>query len=301
MRYIITLALSILPVQALCDVPKVVVDIPPVYGLVQSVLGDLGQPILLLQQGSGAHDLQLRPSQMADVTSSDLVVWIGPDLTPALQRIIGRARASTLLDVSQTQLLQAVQGHGHDDDHGHEEEHAGNDEGSHDPHAWLSPENAGVWLDAIAKDMAGLDPENAAQYAANAAAAKDKVAALDAELTAELAPVAQRGFVAGHDSLRYFAQHYGLDYRGAVALGDATAAGAAHVQQVRSALAQDVVCAFPDAGHDTGLLAELVVGTPAKLGGPLDPEGATLNASASAYHDTLRNLASTLKDCLAVP
>ena len=43
-------------------------------------------------------------------------------------------------------------------DHDHEEhaadgDHAGHDHGEHDPHAWLSPDNGAVWLNAIAAQL----------------------------------------------------------------------------------------------------------------------------------------------------
>ncbi|MBL9049588.1 MAG: zinc ABC transporter substrate-binding protein, partial [Tabrizicola sp.] len=46
MRYIITAVLASTP--ALAEVPSVVTDIPPVHALVAEVMGDLGQPELLL-------------------------------------------------------------------------------------------------------------------------------------------------------------------------------------------------------------------------------------------------------------
>jgi zinc transport system substrate-binding protein len=82
MRYIITLAFASTP--AFAEVPAVVTDIPPVHALVSQVMGDLGQPMLLLERGADEHDFQLRPSQAAAVADAELVVWIGPELTPWL-------------------------------------------------------------------------------------------------------------------------------------------------------------------------------------------------------------------------
>ena len=53
----------------------------------------------------------------------------------------------------------------------------------------LTPANAQAWLGLIAAELARLDPENAATYAANAAAAAQRIDALDAEVAALLAPV----------------------------------------------------------------------------------------------------------------
>jgi zinc transport system substrate-binding protein len=322
MRYLISSALSILPLSilplsilplaalpyaAMAEVPRVVTDLPPVYGLVASVMGDLGQPVLLLDKGAGAHDFQLRPSQMGDIAAADITVWVGPAMTPWLARALEGAKADmtslTLLDVAGTQTMEfgamkagANDDHGHDD-HAHEEDHDHDHTGT-DPHAWLTPDNAAPWLDAIAAALSARDSTNAATYAANAANAKAEIAALDAELSAALAPVRDKGFVAYHDAYQYFAAHYDLSYKGAIAMGDATAAGAAHLREMQEQIKDGVVCVFPEGQHDASLLVQLIEGTPAKAGAPLDPEGAMLDPSPSAYGDVLRNLTRSLTGCL---
>ena len=90
MRYIISPAIATLAfaLPALAEVPKVVTDIHPVHALVAQVMGDLGTPDLLLERGASEHDFQLRPSQAASLADADLVVWIGPELTPWLNRAL---------------------------------------------------------------------------------------------------------------------------------------------------------------------------------------------------------------------
>ena len=61
-----------------------VTDFGPVQSLVADVMGDLGQPEMLLATGSDPHDFQLRPSQARTLAGADLVIWVGPDLIPAL-------------------------------------------------------------------------------------------------------------------------------------------------------------------------------------------------------------------------
>jgi zinc transport system substrate-binding protein len=135
MRYIITLAFATTP--ALAEVPAVVTDIPPVHALVSEVMGDLGQPLLLLERGADEHDFQLRPSQSAAVADSDLVVWIGPELTPWLDSAMDTrpdgASALALLASEET-LKQAYADAGSGEDHAGEghDDHA---EAGHDDHA----------------------------------------------------------------------------------------------------------------------------------------------------------------------
>ena len=83
---------------------------------------------------------------------------------------------------------------GHDDHHGH-------DHGEHDPHAWLSPENASAWLNVIAAQLSAADPDNAGAYFANAAAAREEMAALSAEVAATLDAVRGGNFIVFHDAI----------------------------------------------------------------------------------------------------
>lgn len=340
MRYTISFAVATTAaavaattIAAHADVPQVVVDLPPVHGLVAQVMGDLGAPVLLLDQGANAHSFQLRPSQAGALSDAGLVVWIGPGMTPWLGRALegtGATGRQLVLMQAEGTYLQGFQPHsaqaeaGHDHDHG-EAEATAHDEDAHeadthdaethnakaeaedghghegaDPHVWLDPENGRVWLALIAAELSALDPENAATYAANAAAAQQELTALDAELTARLAPIKATPFVVGHDAYGYFVGHYGLNVAGAVALGDATAPGAASLSALRDDLIKGgVVCLFPEAAHDPKQAALLVEGTSVRLGGVLDPEGALVEPGPGAYAATLKGLADVLTDCLA--
>ncbi len=329
MRYTISaLIATMAAAPALADVPRVVTDFTPAQGLVAMVMGDLGQPEMLLGQGANAHDFQLRPSQAAALAGADLVVWIGPEMSPWLDRTLdglGGGRQLRLLSVPGTHLRgyaeegdHAHDGHAHAEDEGHDHAHAEDhdhdaeaahdhgeaaEEGGHhhtgtDPHAWLDPGNAPVWLDAIAAELSRLDPGNAAAYAGNAGRAKAALAATDAEIAERLAAVKDRPFVVFHDAYGYFSAHYGLTVAGSVAMGDASAPGAARLAALRARVAAGAVCLFPEAGHDPALLAQLAEATGVRIGAPLDPEGTAIRPGPDAYPALLRQLSDALLDCL---
>ena len=310
---------------ALAEAPRVVTDIPAVHSLVAQVMGEIGSPDLLLEAGGNAHNYQLRPSQARAVADADLVFWIGPEMTPWLDRTLdgigGGAKAVALIEAEGTYRRDfgdeaahdhdeehghdddhgEADDHDHDDDHGHSEaeDHDGHDHTGVDPHAWLDPANARSWLSVIAAELSAADPDNAPSYAANAAAAATGIAGLDARLAARLAPVADRPFVTFHDAYGYFAGHYGLTVAGSVALGDAATPGAARLAELRAELEQGgVVCAFPEAQHDPALVATVVEGTGVRVGGTLDPSGATLDFGPGLYAALLEGMAETLAACL---
>ena len=322
MRYTISFltasALAGLATPAAAQVPRVITDIPPVQALVAQALGDLGQPVLLLDKGADAHSFQLRPSQAAALAEADLVVWIGPEMTPWLDRAV----EGLATDVAQLRLLEAEGTHlrsfgegaaqDHDEhadeadpDHaaepaaedGHEHDHAHD---GVDPHAWLDPANAQLWLGLIAAELARLDPANAATYQANAAQAQAEVAALDARLDAALAPVRDKPFAVFHDAYGYFADHYGLTIAGTVALGDAAPPGAAHLAELQASLGK-ALCIFPETQHDPKMVETLAADTGLRIGGALDPEGAGLEPGPQVYGAILSGMTDTLIACLEQP
>jgi zinc transport system substrate-binding protein len=322
---------SLIGSAAMAQVPSVVTDIPPVHSLAAMVLGDLGSPVLLLDQGADAHDFQLRPSQAQAVAGAGLVVWMGPEISPWLDRVIdglgSDAPQLALLAVEGTALRSydaADEEHGHDhaeakDDHGHDHDHAeakeGHDHGHDhdhaeaesghdhghghdhdhsgtDPHAWLDPGNAALWVDALAAELGRLDPANAAAYAANAAAARDRIAAAEAAAAARLEGLLDRPVIVNHDAYGYFAGHFGLISVAHIAGGDAASPGAAALRDLIAA-AQDkgAACVFPEANHDPGMAEQVAADTGARLGGALDPEGSGLTPGPDLYPALVTGLA----------
>lgn len=303
------LCLAGFPAQA--EVPNVVTDIPPVHALVAQVMAGLGTPELLVTGGSDAHSFQLRPSQAASLGRADLLFWIGPEMTPWLDRALAgdfAGRSVTLLQAPGTFVRHygESEAHGHDDHEGedhsegeaHEDEqHAGHDHDGADPHAWLDPGNAVVWLDRIAADLAAADPDNAGIYAANRDTAKAGVIAVEADMRAAFAD-AGAPIVVFHDAYGYLADHFGVNIAGAIAEGDAAEPGAAHLSALAGAITEKGVrCIFAEAGHDPGQVETLAADTGIRVGGALDPEGQMLTAGPALYGRLMRDLADTISAC----
>ncbi len=319
MRYIISLAFaSTLALPAAAEVPVVVTDIHPVHSLVSMVMGSLGTPELLLAKGGDEHSYQMKPSQAAALGQAGLVVWIGPELTPWLDRALdamGAAPAQlVLLDAPGTVTRPfsdgagpehdheegAEDGHDHDDASG-EHQPAGEEEHHHDgtdPHAWLDPRNAITWLGLISEELSRVDPANAGTYAANAAAAKAQIGALDADLAKRLGDIADRPFIAFHDAYGYYIARYGLTLGGTVALGDALAPGAARLAEMRDLAEHGAICIFPEVQHDPKMVETITADTGVKQGGALDPSGSSMDPGPGLYPAVLSTLADTLITCL---
>ncbi len=87
--------------------------------------------------------------------------------------------------------------------------------GRANPHAWMSPVNATIYVRNIARAFERLDPAGAEVYARNAAAYARRLQALRSELVAELRalPPRQRALVTCEGAFSYLARDAGLTER----------------------------------------------------------------------------------------
>ncbi|QDY69700.1 zinc ABC transporter substrate-binding protein [Qingshengfaniella alkalisoli] len=301
-------AMLAIAVPAFADAPQIAVDIPAVHSLVAQVTGDIATPALVMQAGASPHGYSMRPSEAQSLSEADVIFWIGEALEPWLAGSIGKlapdAVSVELLEAEGTTTFpfrdSAIHGHEeHDhDDHGHD--HHGHDHGDGvDPHAWLDPENAAIWLDVIARELAELDPDRANTYAKNAEAAKADLVVLREELTAQLAPISEQPFVVFHDAYQYFEHRFGLTSLGAISLGDASAPSPARIAELQHEIEHEgIVCVFSEPQFNAGLVDAVTGGTEVAHG-VLDPVGADIPASQDFYATLLRDIAANAVECLA--
>lgn len=317
-----TMALCLSPTLLMAETPNVVTDFAPIHSLAAQVMDGVGEPELLLPQGADPHGFQMRPSQMRSLSDADLLIWVGPALTPWLERAVEGAslgHSMALLSEAGTVLREGGHDHGHDDhadhddekhdahddqdhdhdDHGHEEDH---DHAAHvegvDEHAWLSPLNAQVWLEAIAEELSELDPANADRYHENAHAAQEKIAALNARIKARLEPVHEKGFVLFHDAFGYFTDHYDLNSLGAIRETDAAPPSAAKLAEIAKQIEYgEVSCIFSE--PERGMSQVLDLARTAGAGtGVLDPSGSMIEIGPMLYENLMWSTAETIATCL---
>lgn len=292
-------ALAVTP--ALAEPPRVVTDIAPVQSLVAMVAGETAVPPVLVPPGGSPHGAALKPSQARALQQADLVIWIGPGLTPWLEKPVATladaARELRLMEVAGTRHYALRDGDGHDHGHAH-----GHEDGeTEDPHAWLDPENASLWLDAIAGALAETDPAQAQDYRARAAAARAALAALDGGIDARLAPLREVKFVTYHDAFQYFERRYGLQSAGAIAPSDATSPGPAWLAHIRDEIAEHgVKCVFSEPQFQARLVEAVAEGQEVRVV-PLDPLGSALEPGAALYPALLSDMAAAMLACLGGP
>ena len=311
---------------AQADAPRVAVDIAPLHSLVAQVMDGVGTPDLIMPPGASPHHYALRPSEATALAEADLVIWVGPDLTPwlegALENLAGEAGHIALLDAEETAVLPFREGidfnlgaegdhdthEEHDDheDHGAHEDHAeeGHDEhddehhhhGGIDPHAWLSPENAKAWLGVIAREVALIDPANAAAYVTNAKRGAEKIDAVSLEIADLLASQQATPFLVFHDAYQYFEGAYGLTNVAAISLGDATTPGPARLAALRDLAAErGITCVLTEPQFDPKLARTIV--DEGYDTGILDLMGSAVAPGPELYVAMMRGLADGFTTC----
>ena len=298
------------------DVPKVTVDIAPVHSLVSKVMNGIGKPDLIIPAGASPHEYQLKPSNAQSLEDADIVFWIGEDLTPWLEKGLSSlaqdSSITSLLGVDGIELLTFREGalfeaHDHDDhddhgkkkhdDHDDHDDHEGHAHGEHDPHAWLSPQIAKVWLNVVAAKLSEVDPDNAAKYFSNAKSARDNIDSLVSELNSVLDPIREKKFVVFHDAYQYFERDFGISASGAISLGDASDPSPSRLAEIRKRVVDEAVeCVLAEPQYNQGLVKAVIEGTEAKTA-VIDPLGVNLEAGPSLYENLIRNLATNLAKC----
>ncbi|MEO0358813.1 MAG: metal ABC transporter substrate-binding protein, partial [Pseudomonadota bacterium] len=184
----------------------------------------------------------------------------------------------------------------HTDAGGHDEHH--HDHGGVDPHAWMSPKNAVIWLDVIADTLSEADPENAETYQANAVAAIANMNALSDRLVAQYADeMGDHAVVTFHDTLRYFEDTYNTGTVITISMGDGQSATPSQMAQLQQDIAQsNPKCALTDEpGENTGMTAlAQEAGLELRV---LNPLGAGLDMGAGLYPALIERTFQTLAAC----
>ncbi|GEP34345.1 zinc ABC transporter substrate-binding protein [Nocardioides szechwanensis] len=177
----------------------------PLQYAAERVAGDLAEVDNLTVPGKEPHDLELTVSETAVIVQADLVVFEG-GFQPAVDDGIDQNATGTVLDVTTAADLLPIED-GHEEES--EEEQAEHDHGDLDPHFWQDPLRMAAVGDAVAEELAEIDPEHADDFRANAADLRADLEALDTEYAEGLADCERDTVVVSHDAFGYLAK-YGL-------------------------------------------------------------------------------------------
>jgi len=169
----------------------------------------------LTQPGAEPHDLELTPRETAEVEDADLVL-VEHGLQPAVDDAVDEVATGQVLDAADVvDLLPMAED---DDQHSAdstEESHGHDDEV--DPHFWQDPQRMVQLTDAVADELAKVDPDHADTYRANGAKLKDDLESVATAYQQGLQGCARDTIVVSHDAFGYLAP-YGLHVEGIAGL-----------------------------------------------------------------------------------
>lgn len=200
---------------------QVVATTTIVGDVVARVGGDAIRLTVLLPVGADPHTYQPRPADLTTMAQAHVIFVNGLGLEESLEPILRDIKDVPVISVSAGIQPRPIEPSEHEEEHKHE--HEGEKEEVHhheglDPHVWMDVRNVMVWVENIQRTLTALDPDHAALYAANAAAYRAELEALDAWILERVAevPPENRKLVTNHPTFGYFADRYGFEQIAAV-------------------------------------------------------------------------------------
>ena len=184
---------------AAADKPfRVVTTFTVIADIAKNVAGDAAVVESITKPGAEIHDYQPTPHDIVKAQDADLVIWNGLNLERWFERFFQNVSGVPSVVASEGVEPMGIR--------------EGAYSGKPNPHAWMSPTNALIYVENIRKALVEHDPANADTYNKNAAAYAEKIKALDAPLRQRLAsiPEAQRWLVTSEGAFSYLARDYGL-------------------------------------------------------------------------------------------
>ncbi|MCB1476449.1 MAG: metal ABC transporter substrate-binding protein [Rhodobiaceae bacterium] len=185
------------PVLA-ADRLKVVTTFTVIADMAQNVAGDRATVESITKPGAEIHNYQPTPGDILRAQDADLVLWNGLNLELWFQRFFRNLRDVPSITVSDGIEPMSIG--------------EGPYTGKPNPHAWMSPKNAEIYVDNIRDALSKSDPANADAYAANADAYKKKIEAAIAPIRARLEKLSgnRRWLVTSEGAFSYLARDFGL-------------------------------------------------------------------------------------------
>lgn len=269
---------SLASVSALARDLHVVVSIPPLAAIVMPLLGEQDRLTVLLDSGATPHGFQLKPSHLRDLNQADLVVSVGSGGDAWLQRALRNIDSPVVVAMQQPGLVVLPKREGgvwdkHDHGQGSKHHAHANDEKRMDGHVWLSIDNAGLIMDAVAQQLIALDPARAGEVITRQEQAWASLQARKTVWQDRLVVLQNQPFIVMHDAYQYFEREFGLQAAGTIHVNPEVAPSVRRIQALRQTLSErNVKCVFKEPQFPQERLTALVRGSDVNIGS-LDPLG----------------------------
>ena len=177
---------------------KVVTTFTIIQDMAQNIAGDAATVESITKPGAEIHDYEPTPKDIVKAQSADLVLWNGLNLERWFEKFFQNVKDKPAVVV--TDGIEPIS------------IHEGPYTGNPNPHAWMSPSNALIYIENIKNALVKYDPQNKETYEKNAALYAQKIKALDKPLREKLAqvPETQRWLVTSEGAFSYLTRDYGF-------------------------------------------------------------------------------------------
>ncbi|MBN6074003.1 iron ABC transporter substrate-binding protein AfeA [Aggregatibacter actinomycetemcomitans] len=177
---------------------KIVTTFTIIQDMAQNVAGDAATVESITKPGAEIHDYEPTPKDIVKAQSADLVLWNGLNLERWFEKFFQNVKDKPAVVVTEGIEPMSI--------------HEGPYTGNPNPHAWMSPSNALIYVENIKNALIKYDPQNKETYEKNAALYIKKIKELDQPLREKLAqvPEAQRWLVTSEGAFSYLARDYGF-------------------------------------------------------------------------------------------
>ncbi|WP_208952295.1 metal ABC transporter substrate-binding protein [Rahnella sp. ChDrAdgB13] len=196
----VTTVIMVAPTNAQDTTPKrILTTFTILQDIAQNVAGDKAIVESITKPGAEIHDYQPTPLDIVKAQSADLVLRNGFGLERWFDKFFQGVHNVPSVVVSTGIEPMIIKD--------------GPYSGTPNPHSWMSPANAVIYVENIRKALDNTDPENAASYDRNAAAYTKKLEALNGPISAMLAkiPANERTLVTCEGAFSYLTRNYGLN------------------------------------------------------------------------------------------
>lgn len=176
----------------------------PVYQFASALCEgtDIAVTQLITQQVSCLHDYSLNVSQVRTLEAAEVVVISGGGLEAFMEDAL--TRANRVINSSEGIALLECEEHHHEEE---ADEHHHHDQ---DAHIWLSPKNAKIMAQNIARGLAQTYPQYSSRFAYNLSLLEQKLTQLEEYGQSRLKDLSCQELITFHDGFGYFADAFGL-------------------------------------------------------------------------------------------
>jgi manganese/iron transport system substrate-binding protein len=177
---------------------RVVTTFTVIQDIAQNVAGEAAVVESITKPGAEIHDYQPTPLDVVRAQAADLVLWNGFNLERWFEKFFENVK-----NVPSAVVSDGIEPMGIAE---------GPYTGKPNPHAWMSPKNALIYIENIRKALVQHNPANADVYNRNAAAYAAKIRAIDEPLRKRLdtIPADQRWLVSSEGAFSYLTRDYNM-------------------------------------------------------------------------------------------